>query len=296
LTGDVAWAHTALRTDAVGGIEETAGYLTSGVFLSVHRSLTAQDGRAVLVCPTVHSGGLMNYRREVNLGRQLARRGFVAVRPQYYGSANSLGDDSELTLDTMVRDARAAVELVGAECSTDLCCIVGVRLGALVAAARHEWRDLPLALWEPVVKGSDYFREAFRAELMRRMRQKGDDDRPTRSDLEERMRTEGSVEVVGELIHRSFHESVHDRSLLPIPGGDGREVLLVGFGGSGGRARLKEELVAAGSRVVQASSEVNETWWFQDEGTDPEVDAATASTVSWILDRTGAGTRGELGG
>jgi alpha/beta superfamily hydrolase len=292
LTSQFAWTHTAVRTDAAGGIEEIAGYLSSGAFLSVHRPLTAQNGRAVLVCPTVHAGGLMNYRREVNLGRQLARRGFVAVRPQYYGSANSLGDDSELTLDTMVRDARAAVELVGAECSNGLSSIVGVRLGALVAAALHEWRDLPLALWEPVVKGSDYFREAFRAELMRRMRQKGEDDRLTRSDLEERLRSEGSVEIVGELIHRSFHESVHDRSLLPLPGADGREVLLVGFGGSGGRSRLKEELVAAGSRVVQASSEVNETWWFQDEDTDPEVDAATASTVSWIMECTGTGTRG----
>ena len=280
-----SWAAVARRTDDAAGIAEDAGFLDNGMFLSVCRPIGNTGRGLVLICPTVLTGGLVNYRREVNFGRELAHIGFTVARPQYVGCGNSFGGGEELTLDSMISDATAALRFVRATYAAEPFCFVGVRLGALVATALEDSPLLPLALWDPVVKGSDYFREAFRAELMRHV---GSDKklRMRSSDFLEHLNTHNYVEVVGEVIHRSFYESVKDE-ILNVVAADRRSVLLVELGSAGSLGRLEAALTEQGAHVAVASTSRAEAWWFQDERTtDTDLDAAGKSTVTWLLQST----------
>jgi alpha/beta superfamily hydrolase len=104
----------------------------------------------VVVCSPLPYGSGTVYLPDARLGRHLARAGIVAQRFHYRGTGHSDGDAAAITLDTMVEDARDALDHMRQRCGAENVGLVGVAAGATVAALLA--RDLPgapVALWRP---------------------------------------------------------------------------------------------------------------------------------------------------
>lgn len=102
----------------------------------------------------------------------LARQGFNVLRFDLFGHGDSAGEFADATLSHWVADTRAACETLRKHTGCQRVALVGLRLGALVAAqaaaalgevASH------LVLWQPVVSGRAYLLEALRAHLASEM-------------------------------------------------------------------------------------------------------------------------------
>lgn len=118
---------------------------------------------AVLVCSSVGPGAASTYGAEARLGRALAGAGLVAQRFHYRGTGASDGSLRSVDFATLVDDACAALDLVRRRTGVERVGLVGVRLGALVAARLASTLGAaPVALWAPVVEPGRYVEQAVR--------------------------------------------------------------------------------------------------------------------------------------
>lgn len=117
----------------------------------------------VVICCSLEAEVLSNYRSEVLLARALAHRGVAVQRFHYRGSGHSEGPPSELTLASMVDDAREAINHLVDETSVGTVGFFGARFGAIVAASVGKAvGTAPLVLWEPILDFGRYMREVVR--------------------------------------------------------------------------------------------------------------------------------------
>jgi len=115
---------------------------------------------------------------------RLAAQGFPVLRFDLYGQGESAGEFEDATLARWVADACAACAELQARAQVTHVALVGVRLGALVAARATRLLDRGgdddgtgrpapaishLVLWQPVVAGQAYAQEVLRAHLTSEM-------------------------------------------------------------------------------------------------------------------------------
>ncbi len=121
----------------------------------------ATADRVVVICPPLLSEYTRSHRSLRHLADRLARAGLPALRFDYDGCGDSPGTDLDAdriaawraSIRTAMRHAR---RLAG----VDRVCLVGVRLGATLAAlVAAQERVEDLVLWNPCVKGRAYARE-----------------------------------------------------------------------------------------------------------------------------------------
>ena len=95
------------------------------------------------------------YRRLAGL---LAERGLHVLRFDYYGTGDSAGDSGEGRLAQWVADVGTAAQELQDVAGVRRTSLVGMRLGAAVAAraAAAGVDAADLVLWDPVVRGADY--------------------------------------------------------------------------------------------------------------------------------------------
>lgn len=114
--------------------------------------------RAVLLCYP----GPQEYRQSHWVYKQLAVRlaeaGLHAMRFDYFGTGDSAGAATEVSLDHWVRDIADAADELRALSGVSRLSVVGLRLGAALAtrAVAHGLRVQDLVLWDPVVHGASY--------------------------------------------------------------------------------------------------------------------------------------------
>lgn len=145
-------------------------------------------------------------RAEAVLARSLAARGTSALRYHARGYGDSTGGDDEVTFATLVDDAAAACAFARRRFEVARVAVIGVRLGALVAAAVTARVDVAaLALWEPVVTGASWLDDQFRAARLADLTA----DRPPRSTATRRAALDGgeAIDVNGYLLHAAFARS-----------------------------------------------------------------------------------------
>ncbi len=94
------------------------------------------------------------------LGTRLARAGFHVLRFDYSGTGDSWGEIGDASLDLWIQDTVAAVRELRVSHRLQHVSLVGLRLGATLAAlAAADCEEVErLVLWEPVVEGRDYLR------------------------------------------------------------------------------------------------------------------------------------------
>jgi len=246
----------------------------------------------VVICSPVHAEFPKNYRREVLLSRALATMGFEVQRFHYRGAGHSDGDSSTLTLQTMVEDARLAAGQLLESAGLSEVAFLGTRLGGLVAAAAATGFDAaPLALWEPVLEPSPYFREVLRARLMSELKQGAGDGNSTESLLDQ-LHTVGVVDVLGYPVEGALQESLTARKLEEEIGTRPRPVLLLQFSLAKdlrtGYLSLAQRLRAQEFPVKTAVVGSDEGWWFIQDAwqADTAVRQATPVqiTADWLVE------------
>jgi len=203
-------------------------------------------GRPVVV--HVHGLGveqITTYRAEVLCARALAASGSPVFRFHARGHGDSSGDFAAVTLDTITEDACAAADEALRLSAASQVVWLGVRFGALAAARAIARRDdaAGLALWEPVHRGSHYFRGLLRAMLFSQvaagLRPAHDVDQLL-ADVE----ASGRVDVHGYYLHRAVVRSALDASLdQPLASWSG-PTLLAQLQGRGRLSAENEALLA----------------------------------------------------
>ena len=285
-----SWVHgpAGVITESASGVTQELAFFGNDVdrlYGATH--LPAGPARAaVLVCSPLHNELLNHQRRETLLGRELSRRGVAVQRFHYTGTGQSDGDPRALTLETLERDARAALSELRGRVGADVpVAVAGTRLGAVVAAAVATTDRLPTAFWEPVVGGEDYFRQALRARRM----QEVIEQLPKAVVTIDELRSTGEVDVAGVPMTYGLYESLTSKS-LPEMAAALPAALVVQFRNAtelnGTAAKLAAALTAADVPVQTATVEiVDETWWFFDgfRRITPAVERLIDLTCNWVL-------------
>ena len=115
----------------------------------------------VVVCNPFGQEYLRAHRALRQLAARLAAAGFHTVRFDYFGCGDSAGDDDEGRVGRWIQDAAAAADEVEALSGSSRLALVGLRLGANVAAGLASRRAgvEQLVLWDPVLDGRRYLEE-----------------------------------------------------------------------------------------------------------------------------------------
>lgn len=259
-----------------------------------HAPLGTTPRAGVVICSSLFGEFLSNYyRREVLLAAALGGQGLAVQRFHYRGTGNSDGRAEEVTFDAMVDDARAAAARLRQEEGVTDVAYLGTRFGAMVAAAAaDELAGAPLVLWAPVSDGERYFREAFRARMIRELKE-GRVERPSTATMLDDLEQDGSVDVLGHAIHRTLFHSANRRSLAASLTTGPRPVLLIQIGKSsqlqGDYAELVGPWRGAGWPVETRVVIEDEAWWFVGEEWKAEEQRAgtaalVAQTHEWLVD------------
>lgn len=163
------------------------------------------------------------YRQEVLAARAVAAKGLPVLRFHARGHGDSAMSSSDVTLDTLVADARAAADEARRRTGRTRVLWLGVRLGALIAALAGgpgSGRDDAAGFisWEPVASPQDLFRQQLRTMLFSRV---AGGQRPdaTVDQLLARLESEGSLDVFGYSLHRATVHSLAGASLAAALGG-----------------------------------------------------------------------------
>lgn len=96
------------------------------------------------------------------LATQLERAGYAALRFDYSGTGDSLGDSQTATVNAWIGDVAIAADRLRSASGAARLAVVGLRFGATLATlagARGDLRLRHLVLWDPIVDGAAYIRE-----------------------------------------------------------------------------------------------------------------------------------------
>jgi hypothetical protein len=226
-----------VRVDPDTGTIEVVEFFGDGpgrIFGTRHLPAVPVIG-GLVICSSIHAELLSSYRMEVALARAVAPRGIAVQRFHYMGHGHSDGRTEDVLYEGMVRDALAAAERLQHD-GIEVTSFLGTRWGALPAAsAVSRFDEAALALWEPVLSGEQFFREAFRARSISDLRDGGGFG-ASHIDTDEEMRSRGFVEVTGFPIHSALYETSTARTLAEELG-DTPRPLFIGQIGRGKEPR-----------------------------------------------------------
>jgi uncharacterized protein len=121
---------------------------------------------AVLLCNPFGEEAARAHRAYRIMARKLEDAGYAAMRFDYSGTGDSSGDIDDVGVDAWIEDIEAAADELRRESGVSRIVLVGLRLGATLAALcaqRGRLRAAHVVLWDPVVDGAQYLRELRRA-------------------------------------------------------------------------------------------------------------------------------------
>lgn len=123
-------------------------------------------GAAVLLCNPFGEEAVRAHRAYRVLARRLDEAGYPAMRFDYAGTGDSSGEAGEHGIADWLADIATAADALRADSGQSRIVVIGLRLGATLAALaaqRGLLRPAHLLLWDPVVDGAGYLRDLERA-------------------------------------------------------------------------------------------------------------------------------------
>ncbi len=273
-------SRRSTRVDPRTGTVEHAGFLGADgqkVF-AVSYTPPSRPSGLVLISSSLLADRIRTYRAEVDMARRLAGAGFAVGRYDYRGFGHSDGGSGEATRDTMIEDLQLVhTEMVSSVGDLPLVHI-GVRFGALLAAAGVERVGGDVALWEPALSASAYFREAFRAHMIGRLSHEQKPATP-----ESQLASVGTAEVLGFSVTAELRATTTEMELSDPIARSSARVLWVPFGESPGKKQttLVEGWRSAGLQVDVRTVSIEDSTWFI--GARPIVgDDVVERTADWV--------------
>ena len=289
MTGSYLDETLAVRRDQRLGVSESFGFFGApGERIAVmsHTPLGPSRG-TVIICSSILGDLPKNYRREVGLARTLASRGLTARRFHYRGCGNSDGASAMTTFSSMCEDARTVFEQT---LNSLPIAFVGIRMGALVAARSAGLAvGSPLVLVEPVLIAASFFREGFRARMMRDLKDQVA-GKPSSERLLAELGEKGVLDVFGYPVDRNLFQSTQLLELEAEMPKDARPILLLQMGGGELRteyAKFAEASAGEGPRLEVAVHGKADAWWFLDDQ-QPSVEQGLEPVADWLVSSVGA--------
>jgi pimeloyl-ACP methyl ester carboxylesterase len=128
------------------------------LFAVHHPAQVAARGHGVVICYPWGHEYVNSLRGCRQLAARLARLGFDVLRFDYYGTGDSAGWGEDVTCRSCIDDVLQAIEELTSNHRLHTLSLIGVRLGATVAALAAAQRDdvEGLVMWEPVEAGRVY--------------------------------------------------------------------------------------------------------------------------------------------
>jgi pimeloyl-ACP methyl ester carboxylesterase len=229
---------------------------------------------------------MRDYRNEVLLGWELARRGIAVLRFHHRGQGHSDGQADQMTFESLREDALAATSLVRSIIGVRELAFVGCRLGGLIAAtAAREHDGAPVVLWHPVANVDEYLREVLRTRRMSELAGGGADQSDPFDGAS------GVVNAFGMPVYATLVESFRGRTLSGELG-RGRRSIFTLVSEAGKRPRREEQnaveaLGRAGFDPDVHSGGEGVAWWVsgarhERDGAQRIAAVAVPATVDWL--------------
>lgn len=164
-----------MQTEAGMSVVETPVLLTGGEFTLygvLHRPEGGMAPLGCVCCAPFAEEKKGAHRLLVDLARALARRGVPVLRFDYRGTGDSAGAFTDFTLAGAIADISQAVSFLQARCGVPRVGLLGVRLGAALAAQALPaigMAGTTLVLWEPVTNGRRFLQLSLRQKRIREM-------------------------------------------------------------------------------------------------------------------------------
>ncbi len=118
--------------------------------------------RAVVLCPPWGAEYIYAHRSMRQLAINLSLAGYHTLRFDYFGTGDSGGEMPEADLAGWEADVESAIEAVQEISGASQVMLIGLRLGANIAAAvaaRRVQAIDALVMWDPIDSGEEYLRE-----------------------------------------------------------------------------------------------------------------------------------------
>jgi alpha/beta superfamily hydrolase len=152
---------------------------------------------AVVFCHPYGEERQLTDRVFVRFARHLGAAGFATFRFDCRGHGDSDGEFGDHALSGHVADTEAALAVVRDRLSPREIVLLGLRLGASVAALVAARAPAPLSavLWSPIVQGTPHVRELLRKKLAAQLA--NEEQGTTREALTAAVRQDGFIEFEG---------------------------------------------------------------------------------------------------
>lgn len=117
--------------------------------------------QGIVICPPMGQEYIRSHRTLKQLAIRLADAGFPVLRFDYFASGDSAGDSREATVRQWQRDIRTAIEELRGRRYLESITLIGLRLGASLAASVGGTLSFvdKLVLWDPIISGSEYLQQ-----------------------------------------------------------------------------------------------------------------------------------------
>ncbi len=194
------------------------------------------------------------FRTYRTLAARLARAGFHVLRFDYFGTGDSAGDMDQASLQQWIADVVAAIKEAQNSLGHSSVSLVGLRLGATLAAmAATEFREVErLVLWQPVIQGSEYVASLQTCHL---------------ESLQNRVRVRPHArllsaenELLGYRFTQTFQKDLERINLCSLATCPARHVLIVSQDQDRKHVRLAEQLQKLGANVEVKCVEDQRIW------------------------------------
>jgi pimeloyl-ACP methyl ester carboxylesterase len=205
------------------------------------------------------------------LGTRLARAGFHVLRFDYFGTGDSSGDIDDASIPHWIADIVAAVDELRRTREVREVSLVGLRLGATLAALAAAECDRVdrLVLWEPVIDGREYIA------TQRALHREWVDDEAR----DGRRAQEAEDELLGYRLAGRMQQELEGMSLWSLAKAPAPDVHALCQKPSMELERLVEHLRALGARVETDCVEGPTIWSRTPAMDEPRVPNSVVQTI-----------------
>jgi len=138
------------------------GETSKELFGCYHKSIQVPARKhGILLCNPMGQEYIQSHRAFYQLAVKLAKIGFHVLRFDYFGCGDSAGEFDQGSVHQWVSDIQMAASALKERSNQSSISLLGLRLGATLAAMVTEQSDVfdTLILWEPVLNGRKYVEE-----------------------------------------------------------------------------------------------------------------------------------------
>lgn len=132
----------------------------SSLYGAYHEPVGQRRNEGIVLCYPFGQEYMRAHRSFRRLAINLAARGFAVLRFDFRGTGDSSGDMQGVSAEDWLRDIQCAVQELKDIAAVSSVSLIGLRLGAVLAAAAAQNLNLSrLVLWDTLISGKAYCEE-----------------------------------------------------------------------------------------------------------------------------------------